>query len=166
MAITLLKGHVSRALDFYTKDHWFCIGRQSPWEDESNPPAPESTDEIGDPILFKRTTSIYLVKPDPMGELTFHNEGWKIIDPVEAVDEGARWVYLSTDLSYEEVNTNISYRQVSIYTGTTALPGLEQAYTLTPEQIQDKGIPEVLDNRKPVYREPDQKEKLNIVIEF
>ena len=52
MAITLLKGHVSRALDFYNKNSiFFGIGKTTAWADPSDssisdykPPTPKNTD--------------------------------------------------------------------------------------------------------------------------
>lgn len=166
MAVTLTKGHISRALDFYKKNIYFGIGRQTPWDDESTPPEPYPDDFLENPLVFKRAESVFMVVPDTTGELIYRNTAWKIVDPTEALEKGARWVYVSTNLSYEEVATNISYRQVCIFTDMVPIAGAESEFVLTPDKIQDYGIPQVLDNRKPVYREPDMKEKLSIVIEF
>lgn len=55
MAVTTLKGHVSRALDFYNKpDIYMGIGKTTPWEDEYNPPTPATTDELTEPAGYKK----------------------------------------------------------------------------------------------------------------
>lgn len=55
MAVITLKGHVSRALDFYNKpDIYMGIGKTTPREDEYNPPIPATTDELTEPAGYKK----------------------------------------------------------------------------------------------------------------
>lgn len=168
MAVTTLDGHVSRALDFYNKSEiYFGIGRTTPWEDESKPPDPKNTDKMVEPIGYKKVESKFLVKPDPTGELTYRSTKWKIITPDQAIAQGARWVYTSTVLSYEELPTNVSYRQVATYTGLVRKTGVDaNKYNLAASEVHDPGIIEVLDNRTPIYRDADQRETLVIIVEF
>lgn len=75
MAVTLLKGHVSRALDFYNKsDIYLGLGKTTPWEEgESNPPTPLNTDSLVEIAGYKKVESKFLVIPDDTGtgELSF-----------------------------------------------------------------------------------------------
>lgn len=86
-------------------------------EDEYNPPTPATTDELVEPAGYKKVESIFLVAPDPEGELTYRNTKWKIIPYEDALVQGARWVYLSTFITYSELPTDISYRQIAAFTG-------------------------------------------------
>lgn len=170
MAVTLLKGHVSRALDFYNKSSiYFGIGKTSPWTDDYHPPTPTNTDELVEPAGYKKVDSKFLVIPDNdgSGELTYRNSKWKIVPYNQALEKGARWVYISSFISYTEFPTDISYRQVGVFTGLTTNGSVPAGKSnLLPSEVADTGIPEVLDNRTPVYREADQREKLVVIIEF
>ena len=139
MARTMLKGHVSRALDFFNKpDIYFGIGKTTAWEDEYAPPAPLETDELEEPVGYKKAESKFLVKPDPEGELVYRNIKWKIISPSEALTEGARWVYLSSSIAYTEFPVSISYRQVAVFTGLTRADEVDAGkYNLLPSEVDD-----------------------------
>jgi len=182
MSVTHLKGHVSRAMDFYNKpDVYFGIGKPTAWTEadrttatptttvigESYPPTPTNTDELIDPIAYKKVESIFLVRPDPSGELTYRNTKWKIVSYADALSQGARWVYISTFLSYSELPTDIVYRQIAAYTRLVKQVSVPIGqYVLLPGEVTDPGIIEVIDNRKPVYRDPDQREQLVLIVEF
>lgn len=168
MAVTTLKGHVSRALDFYNKDNIFMgVGKVTPWSDDYTPPVPDPTDDLLEPAGYKEVESKFLVVPDPEGELTYRRTKWKIVKPEDALEQGARWVFLSTFLTYEELPTDISYRQIGAFTGLIRDEKVPAGkVSLLPTEVSDQGILEVLDNRTPIYREADQREQLVLIIEF
>jgi hypothetical protein len=80
--------------------------------------------------------------------------------------EGARWVYIKTALAYDEVPI-VEYRQLGVYSKLEkqdeVLPG---KMALLPNEVKEKGILEVIDNRKPTPRHSDQKELLELILEF
>lgn len=182
MAVTTLKGHVNRARDFYNKqDIYFALGKGTPWTeadrtpatpgrqiiDEMSPPVPMNTDELKEPIAYKKVETMFHVVPDDNGTLVYKDTKWKIVEPHNAITEGARWVYISTTVAYNEVPTNISYRQIGCYTGLRKKQGVSTGkYALLPTEVEDAGVLEVLDNRRAIYREADQREKLVLIIEF
>ena len=180
MAICTLKAHVSRALDFYNKDDiYFAIGKSTPWsasdidnfdttrDYENNPPVPKNTDDMKEIVGFKKAEFKAMVVQDDNGSLEYRGVNWRIVSPTDAVTEGARWVYISTELSYDELPTNKPYRQVGIYTGLKKAGSVQgNVYNLLPNQVSDKGLLEVIDFRKPVYRDSDVREKLKIILEF
>lgn len=184
MAITTVRGHVSRALDFYSKDSiYFIVGRTTPWTEsdrtpntpssvvevnDNAPPVPMDTDDITDVVGLKKVESKFLVVPDDdKGTLSYRNKKWRIVPKDSAIADSARWVYVSSTIKYEEFPLDISYRQIG---ATTNVQLTEDAdannYVVLPNHIKDKGIVEVIDNRKPIYREADQVEILKLVIEF
>lgn len=168
MAIVTLKGHVSRARDFYKKQEvFFGIGRTTPWDDESNPPTPKATDELEENVGFKLATSKLFVVPDPNGEIIYRTTRWKIVQEKDIFETGARWICVTANLAYDEISTSIIYRQVGIFTDVeredNVPPGKE---ILLPNEIKNIGVLEVLDNKKPTYRDPDLKETLRAIIEF
>lgn len=168
MAITTTKGHVSRALDFYNKDSiYIAIGKSTPWDIEGEPPKPKVSDELSEPILYKRVDSKFLVVPDDSGQITYNKRRWSVVPKEQALEKGARWVYISTYLAFDEVPTDLAYRQIGCITGVKKKPEINESQAaLKPSEVLDAGILEVLDNRKPIYREIDKRELLGIIIEF
>ena len=171
MAVTLLAGHVSRALDFYNKsDIYLGLGKTTPWEEgESNPPTPLNTDSLVEIAGYKKVESKFLVIPDDTGtgELSYQNRRWKIVPYDQAIAKGARWVYISTYIAYNEFPTDLVYRQIGVFTGLKVKSSVtSSSFALTPDQVESQGIPEALDNRTPIYREADQRERLTLIIEF
>lgn len=174
-------GHVARAIDFYHKnDMYFCIGKTTPWsaEDlgdefnpsndyEANPPIPKNTDTILELAGYKKVESAFLVIPDESGDLEYRNTRWKIVTEAEAPEKGARWVYISSYLSYNELPTDIVYRQIGVVSGLKAIEGIPSSkYALLPDEVEKAGLLEVIDNRKPVYRDMDIREHMKLIIEF
>ena len=180
MAICTLKGHVSRAMDFYNKEGlFFAIAKPTQWSEDSvdtfdpsidyeqNPPAPKNTDELIDIIGYKRVEFRALVVQDPEGSLEYRNTRWRIVPYDDAVKEGARWVFISSELVYNELPCTVPYRQVGLFSGVKLKDDVNPSlYAVLPDQVKDSGLLEVIDNRKPVYRDVDVKDKIKLVLEF
>lgn len=168
MAITTIGAHVSRALDFLGKqDIYFAISRTSPWEDDNNPPSPNSdTTSLDEIIGFKKLDSIQLVIPDTAGTISYRESNWKPIPKEDAYTQKAKWVYIETTIRYDELPPGF-YRQIGVYTGLVPKDGVDPGKTaLLPDEVANAGVLEVVDNRKPSNRLEDQKEKLTMIIEF
>ena len=172
MAVTTLSGHVSRALDFYSKSNiFFSIGRTEAWEDEQKPPTPVNTDTTEDVQGYKLVDSKFLVVPvledGKPYEISYRGTRWKIIPESDAVEFGARWVYIMSFINYDEFPVDLVYRQIGVWTNLQRAEGIAAGKAnLLPSEVESPGILEVIDNRKPTYRELDQREKLAVVIEF
>lgn len=182
MAICTLVAHVSRALDFYSKRNstFFAIGKTSQWSEEDigvdfdperdydvNPPIPKNTDDMKEIIGYKKAEFVSPVVPDENGTLEYRNVKWRIVSPDHAVEEGARWVFLSAGLAYNELPVDNPYREIGVYTGLQPVSGTsEAAYALLPSQVAEQGLLEVIDFRKPVYRDTDVRERIKLVLEF
>ena len=185
MAILTMRGHISRAMDFFKKSSiYVAIGKSSKWQQndcqelngdgfdstvdyDANPPAPSINDDLLEVIGFKKVEFRSLVVQDDSGTLEYRGSKWKIVAEDNALSEGARWIYLSTTLTYNELPTSLPYRQVGIYTSLEPNEDIsESQYVLLPEEVSDVGILEVLDNRKPVYRDNDVREQIKLILEF
>lgn len=185
MAILTMRGHISRAMDFFNKESiYIAIGKSTKWKQgdckelegdgfdsdrdyDQYPPAPAVTDDLLEVIGFKKVESRFLVVQDDDGPIEYRGSKWNMVSAEEAVEKGARWVYISTTLTYNELPTSLPYRQVGVY--TNLVPGEdipESQYVLLPEQVSDTGMLEVLDDRKPVYRESDVREQIKLIMEF
>lgn len=180
MASTTVAGHVARAVDFYnTSDIYFGIGKTTSWNadstptstplnDDKNPPEPTSTDVLQEVVGYKRIESKFLVYPDDTGEITCNGRKWKIVtNPDEAQALGARWVYLASWLLYNELPTDVAYRQVGVCTGLVKADSVATGKTaLLPSEVTDPGILQAIYHRKPVYRDASQREQLMTIITF
>lgn len=101
MAIATTAAHVSRALDFYNKEgKYFSIGRTAPWDDESNPPAPNVSDYILDDIIaLKKVDNTYLVVPDDVdGTIQYRDTKWRRVTPEIKTTTSAMTPIGSTDV--------------------------------------------------------------------
>lgn len=168
MAITTVSGHVARALDFYNRDDiFFAFGKQTPWENEDMPPAPEITmTDIEDILGFKQVENKFMVVPDEEGMLIYRDSRWTIIGANEAFEKSSRWVYIDVYLRYDELPLG-EYRQIGVYSRLQKnddIPSGQMA--LLPTEVKHNGVLEVVDNRKRAIRQSDQKEQLSIIIEF
>ena len=171
MAITTMLGHVNRAKDFFNKESiYFALGRSSAWEDEMNPPNEDAGAVALDEVIgYKRYMVKHIVRPvkeEETADIKYKNENWKIISSDEALNEGARWVYLDTTIEYDEIPLGF-YRQVGLFTGVVVNEGVpEGKYNLTVDDVADEGTLEVIDNRQASNRQADQTEKISLILEF
>ncbi len=175
MAVTTYRAHVNRALDFFAKTQvYFAIGKTTPWApDDMNPPNEDSDAiDIDEIIGYKKVEGVFMVRPinpgngETTGDFQYRDEEWKIIPVEDALEEGARWVYVDTTIRFDELPLGF-YRQVGVYTGLTLASGVSASkYNLLPAEVEDNGVLEVIDNRQPSNRQIDQKEKLSLILEF
>lgn len=169
MAVSTIQAHVSRAIDFFNKKEiYFAIGRTTPWPDEDQPPAEdrEATD-VQEIIGFKKVEVKYLVVPDDVnGTIEYQNTKWRVVPLNQAYQEKARFVFLETTIRYDELPLG-TYRQVGVYVDLVRADGVpSNKNNLLPEEVDDHGTLVIIDNRKFSNRQEDQKEILNVVIEF
>lgn len=176
MATVTRDGHVNRAIDFYNKQDstYFVLGKSTAWEDETNPPVPAYTDHIEEVLGYKKAESVFLVREAPAGSVstdpdivTYQNSLWQIVSKDDAIELGARWVYIASYISFNELSVDLIYRQIGVNTGLVPNDDVPSGqYALTPEQVKEPGVLECIDNRRPVYRQADQQERIIIIIEF
>ena len=86
-----------------------------------------------------------------------------------ALVEGAKYVYLECSLNYSEFPI-CTYRQIGLCTGVT--PNTSDILKCASESLSGNdewtnlGILEILDNRVPATRDPNQRELLSLIVEF
>lgn len=169
MAVTTLRAHVNRAIDFFSKEElYFALGKSTAWPGgDSNVPVPDTNMvELEEVIGYKKIEKKHLVVPDPAGTIEYRDGNYKIVPLSEALTKGAKWVYIETTIRYDELPLG-TYRQVGLYEGLEKNAGVAVGKTnLLPSEVKSAGVLEVVDNRKTSNRDIDQKEKLTLVIEF
>lgn len=172
IAIATTAGHVSRALDFAARtDMWFKLGRSiTPWDNEMNPPIPGEDDQVdSDEILgLKRVETLLLVVPDDTnGTLVYRDKMYRVVSSDDAYSQGARWVYLAANIAYDELPSDSIYRQIAVSSRVVLKPDTDTTLrAVTPDQVSDFGVDEFLNNRRPVYRDSDTREKAILVVEL
>lgn len=114
-------------------------------------------------IGFKKVSVKYLVVPDSSGTITYNSQKYLIVDPTDARDLNARWVYVETEFDYSELPIQ-PFRQLGIFSNLVRNNGVT-ADILLPNQISSTGSLVVLDNRKVIYRSTEQREIISYIIE-
>jgi hypothetical protein len=174
LPITTNLGHVDRAMAFYEEnDVYFALGRTTPWVDNETtdatfvPPTPDPTaTSLDELICMKKVSQKLLVMPADDGTIEYNKTKWKILTKEEAMQNQARWVYVKTELYYDEIDV-VDYRQVGIYTRVTKRSDVANTKTLLlPEEVKDPGLLIMLNNRHVATRQQDTRDRYAMVIEF
>ena len=177
LPITTTMGHVSRAILFQQLPYiYFGLGRSTPWEGETE--AAENNEDFSAPlpsvdaqtldelIGMKRVDVKALVVPDEDGTVVYRDRTWRKISPAEAIQLKAHWVYIEASIYYDELPAR-AYRQIGVYSMVTLKEGVaENSSVLLPDDIENTGVLEVLDNRKVVTRNDDSRDTFSMIIEF
>lgn len=173
-SVVTLKSRQRRMSDFYNMDgsKYILIGRSTPWENEQIPPVPDETattiEELIGGKLMKDQWYVKLLE-DPTQEQKdagIYYKGhyyYKTKDLADAISNGCDSVIIYAELDRDELPLT-TYRQVGLQVQVQ-----HSAITVTAaqfNQIIDKGILEVIENRKPQTREDDQMEEIFILINF
>ena len=162
--------HCSRALALVNSNNiFFAIGRAEPWQDEDVegfiPPAPDVEATTLDGIIgMKKADRVIMVVPDEEGEIEYASIKFRTITNEEALALKSRWVLIETKIFYEELPP-IPYRQMGVFSNVKPTEGNETKQVLLPEEIEDVGILEIINNRKVVTRQSDTREHFFMVIE-
>lgn len=173
LASTVKGYHVNRAIEYYKReDLFFVFAHEEDWPEPEPPatkgsvPSPEFYDQLLNPWAYKKVESKWLVKPDDEGSIVFQNKKFKIYTPDNALENGARWLYLMSYVSFNEIPLKV-YRQIGLNTGVVVDPThLSGGNAYTPDQILNPGVTEIINNRIGVGREPDLREMVSVMIEF
>lgn len=119
---------------------------------------------VDGPIGYKAVSVKYMVVPDNVDGTIIHgSQKYRIVSPSNAYSENARWVYIETTFSYDELPIN-DFRQLAVFSGLTRANGVT-AEAVIPSQVSSAGILEVLENRRVQYRSEEQQELIAYVIE-
>lgn len=169
MSIVTHIGHVKRAIAWYHQDGLaFVIGRQTPWDNEQEPPVPTPDDTIEEVIGYKRVEQkVFVVEDELNGTYYYRGKKYRGITEEECRAEKCRWVLCITWLNYGELPTDVSYRQLGLVSNIVPAEGTAAGqYVFMPEELSNPGELEVLVNDVPTYRSDNRRERLAILVEF
>jgi hypothetical protein len=180
VGVTTIDGHIRRAMEFAARtDVWIAMARTvTPWPDDAanrtetdNNFAVPIPDNLVRPFITEiegyTKAQMDLVVPDAAGPIELYGLNWRIVDPVDAYTENARHVWCRGQFRYNEVATNISYRQIGVVCNLVTQPSVLPGQTiLTPADVADPGIVEYFYNHRPKSRDVNQRDVLNTIISF
>lgn len=162
--------HCARALSLVEQSNiYFGIGRTTPWENENEPefipPEPNVEAETLEELVgLKKAERVVMVIPDEDGDIDYGTLKYKTLSKEEALRRKARWVLVETTVRFDEMPA-VSYRQIGVFSRVQPASGYENRLVLNPNEIQDVGILEVLDNRKVTTRQSDTRDTYMMIIE-
>lgn len=148
MAIATRHGHVARAIEFFKRnDKYFAVGRTTPWDDETQPPAPSTTAyDIEELVGLKKVDNCYLVVPDNVnGTIEYRGSKWRIVTEslettvagIDPIPEGTLTIPVTSLLG---MAVGQRLRVAKLYEGTiTAIDPANNKVTLdtaTPAMIE------------------------------
>lgn len=185
-------GHTARALDFYKgvagsgvrNDLYFVIAKPADWPDPENPPVVTTETELIEPFGWKKVEQLLLVKPNLDNSVTsdtisYNSTNWIIQTEAQFIADKSRWVYVRTTINYGDFDgdltdeeralgkdlSNRPYTQVGLASYVSVVQGLNRT-GFREEHILNKGLIEIIDNRKKVSRDSSVSEQLSFIIEF
>lgn len=173
-AAVTVKSRQRRMIDFYNLDgsKYILIGRTSAWQNELLPPMPTGDETSLDELIGgKLVQNQWYVKMlnDPTQEQKdagVYYKGlyyYKTTDTATAISEGCTGVMLYVGLDRDELPLE-TYRQVGVQTQVQHSAEIISASQF--EAIADKGILEIIENRKPQTRAEDQQEDIYVLVQF
>jgi len=162
---------VARAYNFNNSPIWVGLGRTTPWDIESDPPAPsQDVSTLDEPLIYKKATLVTFVTEDPTGSISIYRNGslvyFRAITPEEAIEDGVSSIFIECKFFPEDLPDDTTYRQVGIFSYLTPETGYEDEDTLYPDEVADVGFLEWISHQEPVYIQPNQINTIQMVITF
>jgi len=169
MAVTTYQGRARRGLLHKTNStYWVAIGRTTAWDNEKNPPDPSPTaSTIEEPVVYVTPTQVTLCKVVSTGEDVTHlGTKYEFVDDVDAIDEGARFLYMLARFDPTSGQPYDTFRQVALFSNLVPATGHESDSWLAPANVSDEGLLEYLDNDVATIMTDTRLEVIEIMIEF
>lgn len=178
IGVTTYGGRVKKALAMKNGDQlWMAIGRTTPWANETSPPSPTpgSTD-IEEAICFVQPSQVSLCKE--VDETTYNGLPsdqratiaglfFEFVADVDAYTENARFLYIRGIFDPSLGHPVDVFRQVGVFSGLIPAAGYEAATYLSPDNVDDRGLLEYIENGEYVNMTPaGPKTTCHAIIEF
>ena len=165
-SVELAKYLVSKADSTY-----LTIGKTTPWSNETKPPQPdENTTALQEVIGYKKATKVTLVRPfqspqdDEKDTISYGNKELVIVPTEKATEEGAKWLYLESEVVGEELPLG-TYRQVGFVIDLVPKTGINK-FNLLPSEVENTGTLMFFDNKQFQNRTEQVTSKERMVIQI
>lgn len=172
MAIPTLKmrhANAKQYKDLIDKEGlWFALGRTSPWIDENKPPDPDNTaSSVEEVIGYKKAALVTFVRKDPdAGTIIYLGERYTPITDADAASENAILILIKALIEYTELPATTT-RQLGIFHGLQRAASVSaDAVALTPSQVSDPGVLDIIDNTIPNTRAEYQRDEYSYMLQF
>lgn len=147
--------------------YWVGIGRTTPWTDEENPPTETRTDTLIEPIIYVKAWNVTLCKPVLSGgDITYKGQSYQSVDDEDAINELARFLYLTAELHPAQGQPYGTYRQRAVVADLTPATGHELDAWLAPVNVADAGITCLIENDTANIQSVERYQMLPMVLEF
>lgn len=169
MGVTTYAGRTRRALLHKSNStYWCAIGRTTAWDVESAPPSPSpGATNIDEAIVFVLPSVVSLCKPVDTGEdVTVNGQGYAFVADVDAMTEGARFLYLKTVYNPADGIPTANFRQNAVFTELEPAAGYENNQWLAPINVSDVGVLEYLSNHLERSLGVGEQRVIETIIEF
>lgn len=151
---------------------WGAYGRITPWADEENPPAEDTTaaamEEIqGFRLIVPATKGCVYPSTSDDYDFTYHGVYWKKAATLEeALENGARWALFKFNLLVEDGLPVVTFRQVGLFLNLVPATGYEGYAALLPNQVDSTGSFYFYANHLKWVRAVNQSDEITFVIEY
>ena len=164
---------VAAAWDIITNyTAWGAYGRTTPWDDEDNPPAEDST-----ATSMEEVQGFRLIVPANKGcvypsdandyDFTYHGVYWKKATSFEdALENGARWALFELNLLVGDGLPVVTFRQIGLFLDLVPASGYEGYAALLPAQTDSTGTFYYYANHTKWVRAINQSDTIVFVIEY
>lgn len=170
MAILTLRARANRAMEYKKvmeeQTMWFGFGRKTPWANDDEPPTPKpATEDIEEPIGYKKTDMITFVKQDDEGPIFYLGDNYSAISDEEAIATDSTLLYVRCTVNYTELPPT-TYREIGIFRGLKPITAKIASKVLLPSEVEDRGTLDIIDNLQPSSRAQYQRDEYSYMIQF
>ena len=147
--------------------YWIAVGRTTAWPDDDAPPSETRVDELIEPIIYVRGAGVTLCTPVVSGgDLLYKGQSYQSVTDEDAIDELARFIYMSAEIRPASGQPYGTYRQRAVVCNVTPTLGHESDGWLAPANVLDPGTVCLIENDVPNIQSLERSQVLPMVLEF
>jgi hypothetical protein len=174
------KARTAKMREFLTKEYYFALGKNTPWEDstglyqtDNNPPNENALFEfIAEPIVYKKPSLITAVVEtsfdNSINQINLNNKFYSPVNANNHFSAGATEILIQLDVFLDDLQGSDSFRTAGLYSGLIVKPNINSNLLtkLTPIQVLTPGILEWTINLRAVNLSNTDKVSLAFIRQF
>lgn len=147
--------------------YWIAVGRTTAWPDDDNPPTETRLDEFIEPIIYVKGSGVTLcTSVISGGDITYKGQSFQSVSDEDAIDELARFIYMSAEIRPASGQPYGTYRQRAVVCNVVPALGHESDAWLAPANVLDPGTVCLIENDTPNIQSIARSQMLPMVLEF